>query len=222
MQTVQLIKTGLLEYEKAWELQKDLHKRCLQNESADTLILTEHPHTYTIGRTGSERHLIAKESALNERGITVYRTDRGGDITYHGPGQIVGYPIFNLHHFYLDVGRFLRDLEETLILMLADFDLTAGRIPGLTGVWVEGAKIAAIGIKVSRWITMHGFALNVNTDLSYFGNIVPCGIADKPVTSLEKLLHQKVAMNDIQERIIAKMEGVFRIDFIQKSVMESV
>jgi lipoyl(octanoyl) transferase len=204
-----LLKTGLLDFEQAWHLQKDLHQRCVEDDAEDTLILTEHPHTYTLGKSGKESHLIANEVALAQRGITVYRIDRGGDITYHGPGQIVGYPIINLRRHYLDVHRFLRDLEEVLIRTLASYDIEAGRTEGLTGVWVRGAKVAAIGVKVARWVTMHGFAFNVNTDLSYFQNIVPCGISDKPVTSLGLLLGRQVDFKEVVDRVRKDFEHVF-------------
>lgn len=213
-----LLKTGFLDYQKAWDLQKRLHQARLTGETEDTLVLTEHPHTYTIGKSGRDENLVMEESTLIKQGIKIYRIDRGGDITYHGPGQIVGYPIFDLHNYSLDVHRFLRDLEEVIIQTLAEFDIGAVRIKGLTGVWVDGAKVAAIGIKVSRWITMHGFALNVNTDLSYFGNIIPCGLPDKPVTSMEKLLGRKLNYSKVQDQISNKFSNVFKIRFFEKSL----
>ncbi|RMD95393.1 MAG: lipoyl(octanoyl) transferase LipB [Calditrichaeota bacterium] len=208
-----LIKTGLLDYKKAWDFQKTIHQARINNQVPDTLILTEHPHTYTIGKAGGEEHLIAEERLLNRQGIKVYRIDRGGDITYHGPGQIVGYPILDLHNYYLDVHRFLRDIEEVIIRTLAFYGIRAGRIKGLTGVWVEGAKIAAIGIKVSRWVTMHGFAFNVNTDLNYFRHIIPCGITDKPVTSMEKLLGTRINFEEVNNKIIQCFSEVFNLQF---------
>lgn len=214
MKTGQLFKTGLLDYKTAWDWQRDLHQQRVAGVIEDTLILTEHPHTYTIGKAGGEEHLIAEEDTLKREGITVFRIDRGGDITYHGPGQIVGYPILDLHNYYLDVHRFLRDLEEVIIQTLAEYGVRGGRVSGLTGVWVDGAKIAAIGVKVSRWVTMHGFAFNVNTDLNYFGNIIPCGISDKPVTSMEKLLGGKLNFDKVQNLIWHKFEEVFEIELI--------
>jgi lipoyl(octanoyl) transferase len=211
-----IIKTSLLDYQTAWDWQRELHQKRVAGEIPDTLILTEHPHTYTIGKSGGEQHLVADEQTLNGNGITVFRIDRGGDITYHGPGQIVGYPILDLHNYYLDVHRFLRDLEEVIIRTLAEYDIRAGRVDGLTGVWVEGAKIAAIGVKVSRWVTMHGFAFNINTDLRYFGNIIPCGISDKPVTSMEKLLGARLNFEEVQDLIHLKFEEVFGIELIEK------
>ncbi len=216
MRTGRLIKTGLLDYQTAWDWQRELHEARMSGEIEDTLILTEHPHTYTIGKAGGEEHLITDELTLKQEGITVFRIDRGGDITYHGPGQIVGYPILDLHNYYLDVHRFLRDLEEVIIQTLAEYRVRAGRVAGLTGVWVDSAKIAAIGVKVSRWVTMHGFAFNVNTDLRYFGNIVPCGITDKPVTSMEKLLGRKLNFEEVQNLIWHKFEEVFKISLVER------
>ncbi len=215
MKIGRVFKTGILDYQTAWDWQRELHQQRVAGEIPDTLILTEHPHSYTIGKAGGENHLVADERVLKQNGIGVYRIDRGGDITYHGPGQIVGYPILDLHNYYLDVHRFLRDLEEVIIRTLAEYDIRAGRVDGLTGVWVNGAKIAAIGVKVSRWVTMHGFAFNVNTDLKYFGNIVPCGISDKPVTSMEKLLGTKLDFEEVQNLIHHKFEEVFEIDLIE-------
>lgn len=205
-----------MEYSRAWDLQKELHEKRRRCEIPDVLLFTEHPHTYTIGKTGSESHLLADEKQLREKGIRVFRIDRGGDITYHGPGQVVGYPIFDLHGFYLDVHRFLRDLEEVLIRMLAEFGLQGRRIPGLTGVWVNEAKVAAIGIKVSRWITMHGFALNVNADLSYFGSIIPCGITNRPVTSMRALVDKRLDVSHVQDVIAEKFRQVFQIDLLER------
>ncbi|MCG8608757.1 lipoyl(octanoyl) transferase LipB, partial [bacterium] len=192
----------------------------IAGEIDDTLILTEHPHTYTIGKAGGEENLIADEKRLSDTGIAVHRIDRGGDITYHGPGQIVGYPILDMHDYYLDVHRFLRDLEEVLIQTLAFYDLKAERVSGLTGVWVSGAKVAAIGIKVSRWVTKHGFAFNVNTDLAYFGNIVPCGITDKPVTSIQQLVGERVSLARARDMVAREFSKVFDIDLVDTSLEE--
>jgi len=217
-----LIKAGRLDYQTAWDLQKELFERRLAGDIEDTLLLTEHPHTYTLGKSGQEENLVADEFALKRQGIEVFRIDRGGDITYHGPGQIVCYPILDLHHHYLDVHRFLRDLEEVIIQTLADYKIAASRVEGLTGVWVEGAKVAAIGVKVTRWITMHGFAFNVNTDLSYFGNIIPCGIIDKPVTSMEKLLGGQLEYVEVQDKVCATFEEVFGIELTVKRIEDLV
>lgn len=213
-----LIKAGRLDYQAAWDLQKELFERRLAGDIEDTLLLTEHPHTYTLGKSGQEENLIADEFALKRQGIKVFRIDRGGDITYHGPGQIVGYPILDLRNHYLDVHRFLRDLEEVIIQTLADYKIAVSRVEGLTGVWVDGAKVAAIGVKVTRWITMHGFAFNVNTDLSYFGNIVPCGITDKPVTSMEKFLGRKLDYAEVEDIVCAKFGEVFEIDLAVRRI----
>lgn len=199
-------------------MQREVHQQRVRGECPDTLILTEHPHTYTLGKTAHESNLITDEAMLNKQGIRVFRIDRGGDITYHGPGQIVGYPILDLHDHYLDVHRFLRDLEQVIINTLAEYTIKAGRVEGLTGVWVDGAKIAAIGIKVSRWITMHGFAFNVNTDLNYFGNIIPCGITDKPVTSMQKILGRTLDINEVQKRLIYHFANVLNIEFDSQAV----
>lgn len=217
-----LLKPGLLDYQQAWDLQKKLQQRRIKNECADTLILTEHPHTYTIGKGGGEENLVASESSLKREGIKVYRIERGGDITYHGPGQIVGYPILDLHDYYLDTLRFLRDLEEVIILTLKDYSVEAGRIEGLTGVWVDGEKIAALGVKMSRWVTMHGFAFNINPDLAYYQNIIPCGIADKPVTSLKKVLGREVDLNEVQEKLVSYFSQVFQVEFEEKNSHEGV
>ncbi len=217
-----LLKVGRLDYQTAWDLQRELYEQRLAGEIADAFLLTEHPHTYTLGKSGQEENLVADEFALRRQGIEVFRIDRGGDITYHGPGQIVGYPILDLHNHYLDVHRFLRDLEEVIIQTLAEYKIKAGRVEGLTGVWVDGAKVAAIGVKVTRWITMHGFAFNVNTDLSYFGNIVPCGITDKPVTSMEKLLGSQLDYVEVQDKVCEKFGEVFGVELSERSVEDVV
>lgn len=217
-----LIKAGRLDYQTAWDLQGELYEQRLAGEIQDTLLLTEHPHTYTIGKSGGEGNLVADEASLNERGITVYRIDRGGDITYHGPGQIVGYPILDLRNHYLDVHRFLRDLEEVIMRTLAAYKIKAGRVEDLTGVWVDGAKIAAIGVKVTRWITMHGFAFNVRTDLNYFGNIIPCGITDRPVTSMEKLLDRSLDCAEVRDVVCEKFGEVFGIVLTVKGIEDFI
>jgi len=186
----------------------------------NVLFLTEHPPVYTFGKSGHPENLLLPESEIRRRGIELFWADRGGDITFHGPGQLVGYPIFDLHDFYLDVGRFLREVEEGIIRALAAFSIDAGRIPGLTGVWVGEKKIAAIGIKLSRWVTKHGFALNVNTDLGYFQYIVPCGIADKPVTSMQALLGEAVPMHAVIEALMQSFSQVFDLEFETKQIVE--
>ncbi|TGE05648.1 lipoyl(octanoyl) transferase LipB [Hymenobacter fodinae] len=227
---IQVRRLGLVEYVPTWELQEQLLADTLaiktRNRAAveagepveptpNYLLLCEHPHVYTLGKSGKPEHLLLDESGLAAHEATFHRINRGGDITYHGPGQLVGYPILDLDNFFTDIHRYLRVLEEAVILTLADYKLRAGRIDGLTGVWLdfeEGAtnprKICAMGVKCSRWVTMHGFALNVNTDLSYFGHIVPCGITDKAVTSLQQELGQVVPVAEVQERLLLHLAGL--------------
>ena len=175
-----------MDYGRALELQQELVAQRKQGLIADHLLLLEHPHVITLGRNGHLENLLASGEVLERAGISFYATDRGGDVTYHGPGQLVGYPIMDLRDWKRDVGAYVRGVEQTIIDTLADFGIEAGRIPKLTGVWVGERKIAAIGVHLSRWVTSHGFALNVSTDLSYFQYIVPCGLT-KPVTSMEQL-----------------------------------
>jgi len=182
--TLNVINIGKCAYGEAWEFQKQLHARRLADEIPDTLILVEHSPVYTLGKNADGRHLLVGQEYLSARGIAVFQVDRGGDITYHGPGQLVGYPIFNLKDHRESIGWLIHTVEEALIDMLAEFGIVAGRAPKLTGVWVGDRKIAAIGMRVARWVTMHGFALNVSTDLSYYAGIVPCGIVDRGVTRM--------------------------------------
>jgi lipoyl(octanoyl) transferase len=177
---------GRVNYERAFELQQELVAQRKQGLIADQLVLLEHPHVITLGRNGHLENLLASDEVLERAGISFHATDRGGDVTYHGPGQLVGYPIMDLRDWKRDVGAYVRGVEQAIIDTLADFGIAAGRIPKLTGVWVEERKIAAIGVHISRWVTSHGFALNVSTDLSYFQYIVPCGLT-KPVTSMAQL-----------------------------------
>lgn len=206
---------GQVEYETAWAWQRELVQARRAEQIGDTLLLLEHPHTYTIGRRGSVQNLLAGPERLQELGARVLETDRGGDITYHGPGQLVGYPLLDLRLRNNDVHRYLRNLEETLIQVLATYGLEAGREPKYTGVWlnVPGGrdKIAAIGVKVSQGVTLHGFALNVNTDLSYFHEIVPCGITDpdKGVTSCQKLLGHPLPLDEVRAHVAQAFAQVF-------------
>jgi len=177
---------GRIEYGRAFELQQRLVEQRKQGVIGDQLLLLEHPHTITLGRNGRLENLLGSDSALRAAGIAFHQTDRGGDITYHGPGQVVGYPILDLREWKRDVGAYVRAIEQVMIDALARFGVPAGRLAGCTGAWGDGKKIGAIGVHISRWVTSHGFALNVNTDLSYFGYIVPCGLA-KPVTSMAQL-----------------------------------
>jgi lipoyl(octanoyl) transferase len=186
MYKCELRELGRIEYSKAFEYQQALVEQRKRGLIPDQLLLLEHPHSITLGRNGHMENLLAGDAALLSAGISFHPTDRGGDITYHGPGQVVGYPILDLNEWKRDVHLYVRAIEQVMIDALADFGIAAGRVAGCTGVWVDGKKIGAIGVHISRWITSHGFALNVNTDLGYFGYIVPCGIA-KPVTSMAQL-----------------------------------
>jgi lipoyl(octanoyl) transferase len=198
---------GRIDYEAALALQKETEHAVQTGQQADTLLLLEHPHTLTIGRRGDNSGILMPAASLAERGVTVFETNRGGKLTYHGLGQIVGYPIINLSPDREDVHRFVRDLEEVLIRTMADFEIAAFRIPGLTGVHTESGKVAAIGVHIARWVTTHGFALNVNTDLSYFDLIIAC--EGEPVTSMQKLLDRELALSAVEDRIVFHFATVF-------------
>jgi len=200
-------------YVDALELQKRLAEQRRAGEIEDVLLLVEHPPVLTLGvrGDGGRSHILVSEAELSARHIDVFETRRGGDITYHGPGQIVGYPIIDLNPDRRDVHKYVRDIEEVLIRVAADYGITAGRIPGLTGVWVGDEKLAAIGVRIQRWVTSHGFALNHTTDLSHFNLIVPCGIADRGVTSLERL-GCTASRFEVEDRIAAHFAEVFRRD----------
>jgi lipoyl(octanoyl) transferase len=200
---------GFIDYQEAWDLQKEIHSKRISGEVEDFLFLLEHPNTYTLGKTAHKENLKGSEDYLKENKISVYDIDRGGDITYHGPGQIVGYPIIDLNNWYKDTHKYLRALEEVIIKTCNDYGLKCGRNPIHTGVWIGDRKIAAIGIKVSRWITMHGFAFNVNTDLNLFNGIIPCGIRDKAVTSLSKELNTKIEIQKVKEKLLRNFRKVF-------------
>ncbi len=202
-------------FREAWDVQASFQKTLIdeklqvrngaiiESPSPDLLLFVEHPHVYTLGKSGDVANLLREEAEF-------VKIDRGGDITYHGPGQVVGYPILDLDRYYTDIHRYLRELEEVIIRVCADYGITAGREAKQTGVWVDGAKICAMGIKCSRWVTMHGFALNVNTDLGYFNHIIPCGISDKSVTSLQQLLGRQVDLIEVRQRIITHVSEVFQ------------
>jgi lipoyl(octanoyl) transferase len=213
---------GLIDYQEAWNLQKEIFDLRYKNEISDVLFLLEHPNTYTLGKVADKNHLISSVQYLEENKISVYDIDRGGDITYHGPGQIVGYPIISLDEWERDTHKYLRALEEVIIKTCSNFGLTCSRHPKHTGVWIHNKKIAAIGIKVSRWITMHGFAFNVNTDLSLFQGIVPCGITDKEVTSLQKELGKELNLNLVKEMIFKYFIEVFNYDSSEKSALSEI
>ncbi|RAU84397.1 lipoyl(octanoyl) transferase LipB [Pontibacter arcticus] len=225
---IQFEHLGLIDYKEAWDYQEKLFKSILdlkahnrtaapeaQQATPNYLLFCYHPHVYTLGKSGHEENLLLNESGLEAKGATYYKINRGGDITYHGPGQIVGYPILDLESFFTDIHKYLRFLEEAVILTLKEYNIEAGRIAGLTGVWLDHEaqinprKICAMGVKCSRWVTMHGFAFNVNTDLDYFNNIVPCGISDKQVTSLAKELGHEVSLSEVEEKLRKHLAALF-------------
>ncbi len=243
MQKVFYKDLGRIDYKSAWDYQEELVKQntgikaaarqknqassetissdvVLDLETTHHLLFCEHPPVYTLGKSGKMSNVLLSERQMNDQDIEFFKTNRGGDITFHGLEQIVGYPILDLEKFYTDIGKYLRELEEVIILTLAEFDIKGGRSAGETGVWIEPGikgrerKICAMGIRCSRWITMHGFALNVNTDLSYFNNIIPCGIVDKQVTSMQKELEGSVDVDDVKERIKYNFEKVFMVKII--------
>ena len=221
---------GLIDYKEAWDYQekrfneildvkKNNRKENRQDPTLSYLLFCEHPHVYTLGKSGDENNLLVNEDYLKSRGATFYKINRGGDITYHGPGQIVGYPILDLDHFFTDIHKYLRYLEEAVILTLADYGITSTRSDGETGVWLDvgsehARKICALGVRSSRWVTMHGFAFNVNCDLSYFGNIIPCGIVDKSVTSMQKELGKEVDMQEVQQKLKGHLKKLFDFQYV--------
>ena len=216
---------GLIDYKEAWDLQETILQENVSiktnnrrfdenNPTTNHLLFCQHPHVYTLGKSGKKDHLLLNEEQLAARNISYYHINRGGDITYHGPGQLVGYPIFDLDQFKPDLHLYLRNLEEACILTLADYGIMGARVEGLTGVWVRSEtpnpeKILAIGVRCSRWITMHGFALNVNPDLDLFQNIIPCGITDKGVTSMQKELGREVPMQEVYEKMRSYLGQIF-------------
>jgi len=206
---IEVCHLGRTRYADAWELQRQLFELSLRGVTGDLLLFTEHEPVYTLGKGGDQNHLLASDEELSRDGTEVFRIDRGGDITYHGPGQIVGYPILNLQRHTPDIHKYLRDLEEVIIRALARFNIEGAREGGLTGVWVHGEKIAALGVKVSKWITMHGFALNVNTDLQRFARIIPCGIFHKGVTSMEQILGRNLPLADVEGILSESFSEVF-------------
>ena len=221
---------GLIDYKQCWDFQEELFAEILavkssnrkENKTISTknhLIFCEHPHVYTLGKSGDEKNLLVNEDYLKSRGATFHKINRGGDITYHGPGQIVGYPIIDLDNFFTDIHKYLRFLEEAVILTLKEYGLETERSPGETGVWFDvgttkARKICALGVKSSRWVTMHGFAFNVNSDLSYFGNIIPCGITDKSVTSLQKELGKELNMDEVRNKLKTHLVELFEMEII--------
>src|SRR6266496_1554438 len=210
---------GRVDYESALRVQKETERAVQTGTQLDTLLLLEHPHTLTIGRRGDSSAVLLHAEALQARGVSVFETNRGGKVTYHGLGQIVGYPVINLSPEREDVHRYVRDLEEVLIRTMADFDIEAFRIAGLTGVHTSAGKVAAIGVHIARWVTTHGFALNVNTDLSYFNLIIAC--EGEPVTSMKELLAKEIEMSVVEDRIIERFAEVFEMKREQKRIRRS-
>lgn len=232
---------GLIEYGKAWELQDVFMQENLQLKSAwynsadkvpateigttNYLLLCEHPHVYTIGKSGHMENLLVNDARMKELNVSFYKTNRGGDITYHGAGQIVGYPIIDLEQFFTDLGKYMRFLEEVIIRVIARYGIKGDRLEGSTGVWLDpgtpnARKICAMGVRSSRWVTMHGFALNVNTDLKYFDYIVPCGIADKSVTSMKKELGRDVDEQEVRDQIIEEFGNMFEADMLPMTLAD--
>jgi lipoyl(octanoyl) transferase len=209
--SLEVHRLGVVSYGEALELQKHLVDERKSNEIPDQLLLLEHPPVITLGvKTRNDRtHVVATPETLDEQGVEVFETGRGGDVTYHGPGQLVGYPILDLRPDRCDVHRYVRDLEEVLVRVAGGFGVEAARVPGLTGVWVGNEKLAAIGVRIARWVTSHGFALNVSTNLAHFNLIVPCGIADKGVTSLERLIGRPIAMDEVADVTAEAFAAVF-------------
>jgi lipoyl(octanoyl) transferase len=213
---------GKANYKQVWELQKKIHQAKQTGFTDDVLITVEHEPVYTLGKTGSRDHILISDDQMKAKGIRYYEIDRGGDITYHGPGQLVVYPILDLNNYYKDTHRYLRDLEEVVIVTLKELNIDSHREEEFTGVWAGEEKICAIGIKVSRWITMHGIAFNINTDLSYFDKIIPCGIFHKGVTSIEKILGKEFDLQIIQDIFLKNFIKVFKIESAEKITADSL
>ena len=233
METVLFKDLGLVDYKQTWDYQESLlgaivaaklaardNSESAPNPTQHHLLFCEHPHVYTLGKSGKEDHLLLDEQQLSQNNAVFYKINRGGDITYHGPGQIVGYPILDLDRFFNDIHRYLRYLEEAVIRTLADYGIKASRIEKLTGVWVDAdnpataRKICAFGVRCSRWVTMHGFAFNVNVNLDYFNHIIPCGISDKAVTSLNKELGREMDMEEVKDKLKKHLSDVFQFELI--------
>ena len=227
---VQLIDLGIKDYKETWDYQETLFKEIvdikIQNRQSNSqlptpnfLLYVEHPHVYTLGKSGDVSNLLLSEKQLEAKGATFYKINRGGDITYHGPGQIVGYPILDLENFFTDIHKYLRFLEEAIILTLAEYGLHATRSEGETGVWFDvgtpsARKICAMGVRASRWVTMHGFALNVNANLGYFDNIIPCGIKGKAVTSMHAELGKEINEKEVKEKIVKHFADLFEANVL--------
>ncbi len=203
-------------YREVWAYQQQLQKQRIAREIEDTLLLVEHAPVYTVGKNGSDDHVIASASFLESLGAEVVQVDRGGDVTYHGPGQLVGYPIFDLHQHRQSISWYMRQLENLFIDLLAGYGIAAGRDEDFTGVWIGNDKILALGVRISRWVTMHGFAFNISTDLGHFDGIIPCGIFHKGVTSLEKLLNRPVGRGEVLEKLIPLVAERFGFDAVER------
>ena len=230
MQQIVFRDLGLIDYKEAWDYQEKLFQEIIEIKSRNRkegtnvatqshLLFCEHPHVYTLGKSGDEKNLLVNKEYLKSRGATFYKINRGGDITYHGPGQIVGYPILDLDNFFTDIHKYLRLLEEAVIKTIAEYGLEGERSSGETGGWLDvgkltARKMCALGVRSSRWVTMHGFAFNVNADLSYFGNIVPCGIVDKSVTSLQKELGYRLNIEDVKDKLKKHLASIFKMELI--------
>jgi lipoyl(octanoyl) transferase len=206
---------GRVPYDEALELQTRLQRARIRGRVGDVMLVLEHPPVLTLGRSASEANILAGQEQLEAAGFTVHAIGRGGDVTYHGPGQVVGYPILDLRPDRRDVRRYVADLEETMIRTAADYGLDAGRVPKLNGTWIGHRKIGAVGVRISRWVTMHGFAFNANTDLSHFGLIVPCGIQDKGVTSLKAELGREVDLAEVEDRLVGHFAGLLDAERIE-------
>ncbi|AOW20545.1 lipoyl(octanoyl) transferase LipB [Urechidicola croceus] len=236
--TIQIQDLGFKAYKDTWDYQTDLlqetikvkfdnRKNGTQNETENHFLFVEHPHVYTLGKSGDISNLLLSEQQLEEKGITFFKINRGGDITYHGPGQIVGYPILDLENFFSDIHKYLRLLEETIIMTIAEYGIKGTRSEGETGVWLDvgtpfARKICALGVRASRWVTMHGFALNVNTNLGYFDHIIPCGIKGKAVTSMQLELGKEIPLDEVKEKIKKHFCYLFEAEFIQKDYCSSL
>lgn len=237
MQPVTFTDLGLIDYKRAWDYQETLLSSIVAEKMANRdsigqyppkhyLLFCEHPHVYTLGKSGKQDHLLLDEKQLNDNNAVFYKINRGGDITYHGPGQIVGYPILNLDFFFNDIHKYLRYLEETVIRTLAEYNIEASRIDKLTGVWVgakhpdTARKICAFGVRCSRWVTMHGFAFNVNVNLDYFNHIIPCGISDKAVTSMQQELGYEVNADEVKHKLKKHLCEIFNMELIENSTIQ--
>ena len=213
---------GLIDYKEAWDLQLKFHEKRRLGKISDILFLCQHPNTYTLGKVAEKQNLLYDESELKKKNISVFEIDRGGDITYHGPGQIVGYAIINLEEWKKDTHLYLRALEEVVIKTCESYGITSGRNKEYTGVWIENRKICAIGIKVSRWVTMHGFAFNVNTKLNFYDGIIPCGIQGKEVTSLQKEINSEVDILETQRKVANNFQNVFEYEKVHQSTISEI